>query len=78
MFRFPGWVRVKAGAATLRTRAVVAVRLPEAPVMVSALAPTVALLLAVRVSVLLFVVGLGEKAAVTPWGKLIRQDSRCR
>ena len=48
---------------------VVAVRLPEVPVMVSVLVPTLAVLLAVRVSVLVCVVGLGEKLAVTPWGK---------
>ena len=44
--------------------------MPEVPVIVSVLVPTaLAVLLAVRVSVLVFVVGLGAKLAVTPWGK---------
>jgi hypothetical protein len=61
---------VKVGAYTLRLRVVVAVRLPEVPVIVSVLVPTpLAVLLAVRVSVLAFVVGLGVKLAVTPWGR---------
>lgn len=46
-----------------------AVREPEVPVTVSAEVPRVAVLLAVSVSVVFPVVGLGEKDAVTPAGK---------
>ena len=69
MFRLPGADSVKVGAYTLRVRVVVAVRLPEVPVIVSVLAPRAAVLLAVKMSVLVFVVGFGVKLAVTPWGK---------
>ena len=47
----------------------VCVRLPDVPVMVTVDVPLVALLLAVRVSVLVVVVGLGENPAVTPLGR---------
>jgi hypothetical protein len=60
---------VKLGAYRLKARAVVAVKLPAVPVMVSVLLPTLAVLLALSVSVLIFVVGFGVKLAVTPWGK---------
>ena len=58
-----------------RGKVVVAVRLPEVPVMVSVDVPTAAVLLAVRVSVLEPVVGFGVKAAVTPAGKPV--TARC-
>jgi len=48
---------------------VVAVRLPEVPVMVTVEVPVVAVALAVRVSTLVPVVGLVPKVAVTPLGK---------
>ena len=48
---------------------VVAVRLPEVPVMVTVEVPVVAVELAVRVSTLVPVVGLVPKVAVTPLGK---------
>jgi len=48
---------------------VVAVVLPEVPLMVTVAAPVVAVLLAVSVSTLLPVVGLVPKAAVTPLGR---------
>lgn len=60
--------RVKLGALTLNATVVVAVRLPEVPVTVSVLFPTVAVLLAVSVRVLPLVVGFGENDAVTPLG----------
>jgi hypothetical protein len=47
---------------------VVTVREPEVPVMVTVAAPGVAVLLAVRVSVLVAVVELGLNEAVTPLG----------
>ena len=47
---------------------VVAVRLPEVPVIVTVAVPAVAALLAVKVSTLDPVVGLVPKAAVTPLG----------
>lgn len=47
---------------------VVAVKLPDVPVTVIVAGPVVAVLLAVNVSVLLPVAGLGPKAAVTPFG----------
>lgn len=47
---------------------VVAVRLPEVPVMVIVDVPAVADALALRVSALVNVVGFGLKAAVTPLG----------
>ena len=53
---------------TVRATVVVAVRVPELPVMVTVEFPTVAELLAVRVNTLLPVVGLVPKAAVTPLG----------
>jgi hypothetical protein len=48
---------------------VVAVSVPEVPVMVTVAAPVVAELLAVRVSTLVLVVGLVANAAVTPLGR---------
>ena len=56
-------------AFTVSAMEVVAVRVPEVPVMVTVAAPVVAVLLAVRVSTLLPIVGLVPKAAVTPVGK---------
>jgi len=56
-------------AVTVRARVVVAVRLPEVPVMVTVAVPVVAVLLAVSVSTLVPVVGLVPNAAVTPEGK---------
>jgi hypothetical protein len=56
-------------AETVSETAVVAVTVPEVPVMVTADFPEVAVLLAVSVSTLLPVVGLVPKAAVTPLGR---------
>lgn len=53
---------------TVSASVVVSVRLPEVPVMVTVAEPVVAVLLAVRVIVLVEVVGLGLKEAVTPLG----------
>jgi hypothetical protein len=55
-------------ALTVSAMVVVAVRVPEVPVIVTVAAPVVAVLLAVRVSTLLPVVGLVPNAAVTPVG----------
>ena len=63
---------LKAGVAvelTVRARVVVAVRLPEVPVMVTVAAPVVAVALAVNVSTLVPVVGFVPNAAVTPLGR---------
>jgi hypothetical protein len=60
----PGVVR----ATTVSEIAVVAVSVPEVPVMVTVDVPTVAVLLVVKVSTLLPVVGLVPKVAVTPLG----------
>lgn len=63
---------VKFGVAeelTVRASFVVAVRLPEVPVIVTVELPVVAVELAVRVSTLLPVVGFVPKAAVTPVGR---------
>jgi hypothetical protein len=68
IFRFPQFVSVKAGANMLRLTVVVTVSLPEVPVMVSALVPVAAELLAVKVRMLLLVVGFGFQRAVTPFG----------
>jgi hypothetical protein len=57
------------GGLTVSATVVVAVRLPEVPVMVTVAAPVAAVLLAVRVSTLLPVVGLVAKAALTPLGR---------
>ncbi len=54
---------------TARMAEVVAVRLPDVPVIVSVLTPPVADALAVRVRVLLPVVEVGENEAVTPVGR---------
>lgn len=54
---------------TVRARVVDACRLPEVPVMVTVAVPVAAEALAVRVNVLVEVVGLGLKFAVTPLGR---------
>ena len=54
---------------TVSAMVVVAVSVPEVPVMVTVAAPVVAELLAVRVSTLVLVVGLVANAAVTPLGR---------
>lgn len=62
---------VKFGAAaalTVRLTVVVAVRLPDVPVMVTVAVPVVAVELAVRVRTLVLVAGLVPKDAVTPLG----------
>jgi len=53
----------------VRAKVVVAVRAPDLPVIVTLYCPAAAELLAVSVSVLAPVVGLGEKDAVTPLGR---------
>lgn len=60
-------VKLAAGL-TVSAMDVVAVKVPDVPVMVTVAAPVVAVLLAVRVSTLLPVVGLVPNAAVTPLG----------
>jgi hypothetical protein len=63
---------VKFGVAvefTVSARVVVAVKLPEVPVIVTVADPVVAVLLAVSVSTLVPVVGLVPNAAVTPLGR---------
>jgi hypothetical protein len=52
----------------VKATVVLAVRLPEVPLMVTVAAPMAAVLLAVIVSTLVPVVGLVAKAAVTPLG----------
>lgn len=61
--------RVKSGELTISTKEEVWLSEPEVPVIVTVTAPGVALLLAVRVRVLIPVVGFGEKVAVTPLGR---------
>ena len=56
-------------ALTVRAMVVVAVRLPEVPVMVTVDVPVVAVELAVSVSTLVPVVGFVPNAAVTPLGR---------
>jgi hypothetical protein len=56
-------------AFTVSETVVVAVKLPDVPVMVTVAVPVVAELLAVRVSVLVEVVGFVPNVAVTPLGK---------
>jgi hypothetical protein len=56
-------------AFTVRETVVVAVKLPDVPVMVTVAVPVVAVLLAVRVSVLVDVVGFVPNVAVTPPGR---------
>jgi len=58
-----------AEALTVRLTVVVCVRLPEVPVTVTVTVPTVAVLLAASVNVLLPVVGFGLNPADTPLGK---------
>jgi hypothetical protein len=60
---------VKLGAYMPRLRVVVAVRLPEVPVIVTVVVPGVAELPAVNVKTLVPVVGFGFQRAVTPLGK---------
>lgn len=62
-------VRVKfPNASTVSATVVVAFRVPEVPVMVTVAFPTFAVLLALRVRVLVDVVGFGLNTAVTPVG----------
>jgi hypothetical protein len=61
--------RVKLGFATVRLIGMLFVRLPDVPMIVTVAVFVAALALAVRVSVLLEVAGLGLNAAVTPVGK---------
>ena len=56
-------------AVTVRVIVVVALRLLEVPVMVTVDDPTVAVLLALKVSTLVVAVGLVPNATVTPLGK---------
>lgn len=58
-----------AGALIVRFTVVVCVSVPDVPVMVIALVPVVAVLLAVKVRTLVPVVGLVPKVAVTPAGR---------
>ena len=58
-----------AGALTVSEIVVVAVRLPEVPVIVTVAVPVVAVLLAVSVSALVLVAGFVPNVAVTPLGK---------
>jgi len=70
MFRLPGEAEsVKLGAVTVRLTETVLVRLPAVPVTVIATVPGAAGLPAVKVSVLVFVVLLGLKTALTPLGR---------
>ena len=66
----PGCVakRVKPGALIVRARLVVAVRVPDVPVIVTFVVPPAAVLLAVGVSTLLPLVGFVPHEAVTPLG----------
>jgi hypothetical protein len=64
--------RVTAGPppeVTVRLNVVVAVRLPDVPVIVTVTVPVAAVALAVRVNALVVVVGFGVNAAVTPLGR---------
>ena len=54
---------------TVNASVVVAVTLPDTPVIVTVDVPVVAVALAVRVSVLVVVVGFGANPAVTPLGR---------
>jgi len=56
--------------ATVRLMVVVCVKLPDVPAIVTVAAPVVAELLAVNVTMLALVAGLGLKDAVTPPGKV--------
>jgi hypothetical protein len=62
-------VIVKPSAFTVSGTVMEALYVPEVPVIVTVKVPGVAVLLAVRVRKLSSVVGLGEKAPVTPAGK---------
>lgn len=63
-------VTVKPGfAVTVRAIVVVAVRLPDVPVMVTVELPAVAVLMAVKVITLVELAGLVPKVAVTPLGR---------
>ena len=62
---------VKVGAAMVRAKVVVSVRVPDVPVMVMVYFPRAAVALVVSVNVVYWypLVGFGEKDAVTPLGK---------
>jgi hypothetical protein len=65
---------VNVGSITFRTTEADAVRAPETPVIVTVACPTGAVLLAVKVTVDVFVVGLFEKAALTPVGRFAAES----
>ena len=58
----------------VRLTVVVAVKLPDVPVIVIVVVPVVAVALAVNVSVLVVVAGFGLKAAVTPLGNPVAEN----
>jgi len=60
---------VNPGAVMVKARLVVAVRVPEVPVMVRFAVPPAAVLLVVSVSTLVPLVGFVPHVAVTPLGK---------
>ena len=59
----------KFGALIVSVIGIVALRLPEVPIIVTVAVPGAALPLVVKVIVLVLVAGLGVKAAVTPEGR---------
>jgi hypothetical protein len=61
--------REKLGGLTVRGTLVLLVKDPDVPVIVIMYCPRLAVLLAVKVSMLLPVVGVGLKDAVTPLGR---------
>lgn len=66
----PDVSNVNVGAITFTVIVVEAVKAPDVPVIVTMFCPTGVVLLAVKVTVDVLVVGLVEKLAVTPLGRL--------
>jgi hypothetical protein len=65
---------VNVGAYTPTVRVVVAVKLPDVPMILTLYCPRLAELVAVNVNVLLPVVGFGENDPVTPLGSPVAES----
>ena len=71
MVKLPADANVNVGVITFKVIEVEALSAPDVPEIVTVLCPAGAVLLAVKVTLDVFVVGLVEKAAVTPVGRSV-------
>ena len=71
MVKLPDDDNVNVGVITFKVIDVEALSAPEVPVIVTVLCPAGAVLLAVKVTLDVYVVGFVEKVAVTPAGRFV-------